>query len=227
MTAAAVMPLGRNVSQTNGMASQQPQTSRLPGKKTLAGVVGLGVAVALGVAIPGDESGRRVEVKIDEATTELRVRHISGPQYLRVYLDIVGVATACDGLTTDEQGRPLRRGQSFTEAQCAAMLERALVVHAEGVMACSPGLALSPDAAIERRREGPRFAAVSLAYNVGVGAYCESSARRAFNAGQYRLGCDALLSWNKARVGGRLRPVRGLTLRRQRERAVCLSGLPR
>jgi lysozyme len=187
---------------------------------TLAAVVGAGVAVALGVAIPADESGRKVEATI-APTGELKVKHISGKQYLSVYLDIVKVPTACDGLTRDEQGRRLQPGAYVGEARCAAMLERALVAHAVGVMSCSPGLAISPDPAIERRREGPRFAAVSLGYNVGVGAYCTSTVRARFNAGAYAAGCDRLLAWNKA--GGR--PVRGLTLRRQRERAVCLNGL--
>ena len=191
------------------------------GKKTLAGVVGIAVAVALGVSIPEDESGRKVTASINPVTQQLQVRHVSGPQYLKVYFDIVGVATACDGLTRDPQGRPLRAGQTFTEAQCATMLEMALVAHAERVMACSPGLAISGNPATELKRRGPRFAAVSLAYNVGTGAYCGSTARRMFNAGDYAAGCDALLRWNKA--GGRV--VRGLQLRRERERNVCLKGL--
>lgn len=190
-----------------------------PKAKTLAAVVGVAVALALGVSIPAEESGRKVEASIGPAG-ELHVKHISGKQYLRAYLDMVGVGTACDGLTRDEHGRPIHVGQSFTEAQCAAMLERALVAHAVGVMACSPGLAIAADPALERRREGPRFAAVSLAYNVGVAGYCSSSARRQFNAGNYPAGCDALLMWKNA--GGR--PV--LLPRRKRERAVCLKGLP-
>lgn len=189
-------------------------------KVTLASIVGVMVATALAMAIPSEESGRKVEATV-APSGELVVRHISGPQYLRVYLDIVGVATACDGLTRDDQGRPLHVGGRFTEAQCAAMLERALVAHAVGVMHCTPGLALSPSDPIERQREGPRFAAVSLAYNVGIGGYCGSTAARRFNAMSYPAGCNALLAWNKA--GGRA--VQGLTNRRNRERRVCLNGL--
>jgi len=198
-------------------------------RKTLAGVVGAAVALALGVSIPADESGRKVEATLQPANGALQVRHISGRQYLRGYLDIVRVGTACDGITT-YRGQPIRAGQQFTEAQCAEMLEDELVRHAEGVMACSPGLALSSDPAVERQRAGPRFAAVSLAYNVGIGrpasngrlgsGYCGSTARAWFNAGAYPAGCDALLAWNKA--GGR--EVRGLTERRRRERDVCRRG---
>lgn len=197
------------------MPAQRPSK-----KTTLAGIVGVLVAVALGVSIPSDESGRKVEATV-APSGELQVRHITGRQYLRVYLDIVGVATACDGLTRDAEGRPLHAGQFFTEDECAHMLEAALIAHAQGVMRCSPGLALSSDPAVERVRQGPRFAAVSLAYNVGVGNYCSSSARRNFNAGSYNAGCEALLMWNRA--GGRI--VTGLDNRRHRERRVCLSGL--
>lgn len=199
---------------------QQPPSGN-GGKKTLAGIVGISVAVALGMSIPEDESGRIVEADINPVTKALEVKHVRGKQYLDVYLDLVRVPTACDGLTTDPQGRKLKIGQRFTEAQCTVMLEQALIAHAERVMACSPGLALSRDYATEKQRQGPRFAAISLGYNVGTAAYCKSTARRLFNAGQYKAGCDALLAWNKA--GGRV--IRGLQLRRERERAVCLKGL--
>jgi hypothetical protein len=37
--------------------------------------------------------------------------------------------------------------------------------------------------------------------------------------------CDWLLPWNKSRVKGRLVPLRGLTLRRHREREYCITGI--
>jgi lysozyme len=185
------------------------------GHKTAGGLVGIVGAVAaasLFVSVPADESGRKVEatVRTDGA---VEVRHISGPQHLRAYRDIAGIATACDGITRD-----VRMGQSFTEEQCTIMLERELVAHARGVMNCTPGLQGAG-------RDHQRAAAVSLAYNIGVGAWCKSTAARLFNQGQYRAGCNAFLSWNKARVNGQLRVVQGLTNRRQRERAECLKGL--
>jgi lysozyme len=199
---------------------EMPRQPMSTGKKvTLASIVGAGVAVALGVAIPQEESGRKVEATIG-AQGELKVRHISGRQYLRAYLDIVGVVTACDGLTT-YRGVRIRRTDSFTESQCAAMLEEELIVHAKGVMACSPGLALSPTLGIEKRREGPRFAAVSGAYNYGIGGYCRSTARARFNAGDYPGGCVALTWFDKA---GGVRN-RGLVNRRAREFKKCTGGL--
>lgn len=157
-----------------------------PGKKTLAGIVGVTAAAMLYTSIPREEG------------TELRA-----------YRDIAGVWTICSGDTADVQP-----GQVATAQECRERLERQLIAHAEPVMRCTPRLR-------EEGRDYQRAAAVSLAYNIGVGAYCRSTVDRRFDAGDWRGGCDAILMWDKA--GGRV--VRGLQLRRQRERAVCLRGL--
>lgn len=128
---------------------------------------------------------------------------------LAAYRDIVGVWTVCNGDTKD-----VHPGLIETPEGCRMRLERQLIAHAKPVMACTPRLS-------ESGRDYQRAAAVSLAYNVGVGAWCRSSADRLFDMGNWRAGCDAFLKWNKA--GGR--EVRGLTLRRQRERQICLKGL--
>lgn len=181
---------------------------------TLVSIVGFVTAGLLLSHTPQEESGRKVDVKIatDGAAT---VRHISGKQYLRAYLDIVGVATACDGLTS-YRGRKIRITDQFTEQQCAVMLEEALIDHANGVMQCTPGLALT-----YAGRDRARFAAVSLAYNVGVPNYCDSTARRLFNAGQIGPACNAILSWNKITKNGKKVVSNGLAARRERERAIC------
>jgi lysozyme len=61
-----------------------------------------------------------------------------------------------------------------------------------------------------------------LTFNIGVRGYCTSSIARHFAAGRWREGCDRFLAFRYA--GGR--EIRGLLLRRQRERAQCLQGLP-
>lgn len=131
----------------------------------------------------------------------------------KAYRDIAGIWTICYGDTKN-----VRAGMVETKAGCLERLERQLVAHAKPVMACSRRLA-------EPGREWQRAAAVSFAYNVGVGAYCRSSIDRHFDAANWRAGCNALMLYNKARVRGVLRPVRGLTRRRQEERAVCLRGV--
>lgn len=65
-------------------------------------------------------------------------------------------------------------------------------------------------------------AMVSLSYNIGNGGFRRSSVLRLHLAGEYEAAADAFLLWNKA--GGRV--MRGLTRRRQEERALYLSGLP-
>lgn len=177
-------------------------------KSPLVALVGAGAAIALATLIPHDESGRTVTASVDKGGA-LVVAHEKGPQYLRAYADIVGVWTICDGDTKN-----VRPGMVETEAGCTARLERQLVAHAKPVLDCVPGLR-------DPRRQNQLVASVSLAYNIGTAGFCRSTAARRFNAGNWRGGCDAFLMWNKA--GGRA--VRGLTLRRERERALCLKGL--
>ncbi|WP_068083140.1 lysozyme [Novosphingobium rosa] len=193
-------------------AAQNADTSTKGlGRKTLAAIVGGPTALLLLTQIPAEESGRKVAVTI-APSGQATIKHVSGPQYLRTYLDMVGVATACDGLT----GEGIKIGKSFTEAQCSIMLEARLADTASHVMDCTPGLALTLP-----RRDNARFAAVSLAYNIGWPTYCRSTMRAQLNAGRIGPACDALTLFNKA--GGRV--VAGLVSRRGRERAYCVKDV--
>lgn len=176
----------------------------------LLAIVGPGTTKLLMVETPAHESGRKVTVLVSPQTKTVTIQNISGPQYLKSYLDIVKVATACDGLT----GADIRLGKVYTETQCAIMLEQRLAETASHVMACTPGLALTIPG-----RDHVRFAAVSLAYNVGWPTYCASTMRRQINAGQIAASCTSLALFNRA--GGRV--VSGLVTRRAREKAVCLK----
>lgn len=129
------------------------------------------------------------------------------------YLDIARIPTKCAGDTSD-----VVVGKRYSPEECRASLDRQLVAHAKPVMECVPQLKAAG-------RDYQRAASVSLAYNIGTRAFCNSTAAKRFRAGDWRGGCDAFLPWDKARVKGVLRPVKGLTLRRQRERAMCLRGL--
>lgn len=62
---------------------------------------------------------------------------------------------------------------------------------------------------------------ISLAYNIGAGAFCGSSLVRKLNAGDYEGACNQILVWNKA--GGRV--VQGLVNRREREFKQCMGEL--
>lgn len=62
----------------------------------------------------------------------------------------------------------------------------------------------------------------SLAYNIGVGAFCKSTLVKKLNAGDYAGACSEILRWNK--MGGRV--LRGLVNRRQAEYNTCIGPQP-
>ncbi len=66
-------------------------------------------------------------------------------------------------------------------------------------------------------------AMVSLAYNIGLGAFAKSTVLKAHNAGDHQAAGRAFGLWNKARVGGALTVLAGLTSRRAREAALYLT----
>lgn len=131
----------------------------------------------------------------------------------KAYRDIAGIWTICSGDTND-----VHAGLIETSEGCRQRTERQLVIHARGMMLCTPNLA-------QPGKDYIRAAGTSFTYNVGVGAYCHSSADRNFDASKWLDGCNAFRLWNKAKVEGRLRVVRGLDNRRQREIQVCGTNL--
>lgn len=125
---------------------------------------------------------------------------------LKTYRDVVGVLTYCDGATENAMW-----GRTYTPTECNAQLDRDLARHADGVMACVH-VPLT---------DGQRVAFVDVAYNIGVGAFCDSSMARKANAGDMPGACDSLLLWNKA--GGKV--WAGLVRRRAAERTLCVKGI--
>lgn len=69
-------------------------------------------------------------------------------------------------------------------------------------------------------------AMTSLAYNIGLKAFAKSSVLRAHNAGDRQAAARAFALWNKARVGGVLVELAGLTARRAAEAALYLQPEP-
>lgn len=124
----------------------------------------------------------------------------------KTYRDPVGILTYCTGAIENAQW-----GKTYSPAECRAQLDHDLARHAEGVMACIK----------VPMTDGQKTAFVDAAFNIGVTGFCGSSMARKTNAGDPVGGCNALMAWNKA--GGR--ELRGLTLRRQAEREICLRGL--
>jgi lysozyme len=60
---------------------------------------------------------------------------------------------------------------------------------------------------------------ISLAYNIGSSAFCNSTLVRRLNAGDYAGACKEILRWNRA--GGQV--VQGLVNRRQDEYRKCIG----
>ena len=129
---------------------------------------------------------------------------------LKAYLDSASVPTLCFGET-----RGVQMGDTATREECERMLGDRLVEFAAGVDKCVT--VPVPDK--------PYMAFVSLAYNIGTGAFCKSTVARRWNAKQYRASCDAILMWNKATVAGVLTVLPGLDKRRHIERDLCLEGV--
>ena len=121
---------------------------------------------------------------------------------LTTYRDPIGVLTYCTGATEDAAW-----GKTYSPAECREQLDRDLAHHAEGLMACIK----APMTA------GQKVAFVDLAYNVGVGAVCNSTLARKANAGDMAGACAELSKWTRA--GGQVLP--GLVRRRQAERDLC------
>lgn len=121
------------------------------------------------------------------------------------YRDIVGVWTVCYGETRVEM-------KSYSTAECKSMLSNAIARdYLPPIQKCVPGLK-------DPTRINQAVASVSLAYNIGTGGFCKSSVARAFNAGDWKGGCNAFMRWNMA--GGKV--IKGLTNRRAAEREICL-----
>lgn len=131
------------------------------------------------------------------------VVHFEGTVY-QVYRDPIEILTACTGHT----GPELKMGQTFTKAQCQAMLDEDLLKHAKALECVSKPMT-----------DGQKAAFVSFAFNVGNQAFCRSTLARLANLGRFAEACAELSRWVYA--DGKKLP--GLVRRRAAEREVCES----
>jgi lysozyme len=128
------------------------------------------------------------------------------------YRDLAGIVTTCSGHT-----RTAILGRTYTEEECRLLLRRDLEEHAALIRPCVPeGVPVESQAAF-----------LSLAFNIGGGAFCRSTVARRVKAGDLGGACEAILAWDKVRVNGKLVVVRGLQNRRKAERELCVRGLLR
>ena len=131
-----------------------------------------------------------------------------------LYRDVAGYWTVCTGhLVSDEEFKRWR-GKTFTATECRDLLRGDVAEH---------------EAYVNRDIIVPLLpwqfdAFVSLNYNIGPANFRRSSARRYANRGAHDRVPGRIRLWNKARVGGRLRVVRGLDLRRASESKMYAEG---
>lgn len=155
----------------------------------------------------------------------------SGDRVLRVYADRLagGLPTVCDGLTRHVTRTPIVVGDAWTDEKCDREQTAAIVRVQTQLLRC-----------FDSEPPQPVFdAASSHAWNFGVSATCGSAAMRAWNAGQWALGCrrlelgdDGRRVWSYVKTGRTLpngKPemkfVQGLANRRGGERRMCMQGV--
>src|SRR6266436_5811493 len=118
---------------------------------------------------------------------------------LSAYLDPVGIWTVGYGHT------PATPGQVITLPQANSLLLSDVAHAAAAVDGATQDVSTTDN----------QFSAmISLAFNIGVGAFRQSSVLRLHRAMKYPAAGDAFLMWNKGHVNGELVEIPGLTMRR-------------
>lgn len=154
-----------------------------------------------------------------------------GQVHLTVYADRLagGLPTVCSGLTRHVTSTPIIVGERWTLEKCGREESAALERVQQGLLRCF-------------RRVPPQSvfdAATSHAWNVGVPNTCGSAAMRAWNEGNWRLGCERIAHsdagrpvWSSVRTGRILpngqpefRFVQGLYNRRLDEVRACMKDV--
>ncbi len=124
------------------------------------------------------------------------------------YYDPPGILTVCYGSTTNVQ-----KGKQYSLEECKARLDADMLSAVQTVERCHPGLPVNVTAAF-----------ADAVYNIGPTVACNSTASKHLSAGRIEDACNQLPRWNKATVGGQLVELPGLTKRRAKEQALCLSS---
>ncbi|WP_276118278.1 lysozyme [Pararhizobium qamdonense] len=135
---------------------------------------------------------------------------------LKAYLCPANVPTIGYGHTKTVTKADVKAGKRITAAEA----ERLLLVDLAGFEAAVRKLVKVP---VTDDQFG---ALVSFAYNLGEGALASSTLlKRINNKDAVALIRASWMQWNKARVNGVLKPLKGLTIRRQAEFDLFQNGV--
>lgn len=131
-----------------------------------------------------------------------------GTRY-EAYLDSAGIPTICTGHI-----KGVKLGQVATEAECEHYLREDLAEAEAAVKACT-----------HRPITQEQYdVLVSFTFNVGGGAFCNSTLARKLNRDDCRNAANEFLKWDKVTAHKKKRVVKGLSNRREDEREVFLQG---
>lgn len=120
------------------------------------------------------------------------------------YKDTVGIPTVGFGETAG-----VKMGDKTTPERALVQLLESTEKHADAIRQC-----------IHVPLYQHEFDAyISLAYNIGTGAFCRSTLVKKLNAKDYAGACEEIRRWNKA--GGKVLP--GLVKRRDVEYRMCIG----
>jgi len=119
------------------------------------------------------------------------------------YRDPVGIPTICSGVTAGVQ-----MGDVRTPAECSALVAGEIAKAVQIVRRCI----------VVPLNDNQTAAFADAAYNIGPSVVCGSTLQRKANSGDLTDACNELLKWVYA--GGQ--KLKGLVIRRQRERELCL-----
>lgn len=129
------------------------------------------------------------------------------------YYDPPGILTVCYGSTSNVQ-----KNKVYSLQECRERLSFEMAVTVSKVEKCVPEG--TPDRVL--------IAFSDAAYNLGLKIACDpsaSTAARLLDQRRYDEACEQLPRWDKARVGGVMVALPGLTIRRKLERDICLHGV--
>ena len=126
------------------------------------------------------------------------------------YLDVVNIPTIGYGNTFYANGTKVKLGEQISKTDALKLLE--VIANRDFADKIFPSIKV-------KVTQNQFDAIVSLAYNIGPGAFLKSTLLKKVNAGDFTGAGEQFLRWNKANG----KEVLGLTRRREREKQLFLS----
>lgn len=130
----------------------------------------------------------------------------------KAYLDSASIPTIGYGTITYSDGLVVKLGDTITKEAA----EKALLEHVRGIdFQMNTLIKVSVT-------QNQYNALTSFVYNLGIGAFQKSTLLKRLNDRMYGAAADQFLAWDKAKVKGKLIQIKGLTIRRQKEKELFL-----